>query len=100
VEGHDDVANLLRLIHETNLGAGRGLRSVALDTGASIDLGIVPDGLRLHPSPAQAASATRLPRGWVLLAPEGRLPVDGRSGRPELRRVPDGMTVPLDEVPR
>jgi hypothetical protein len=89
-----------RLVHETSFGAGLGLRSVALDTGVSVDLRALPDGLRLHPSPAQAGSSTRVPRGWVLLVPEGRLPADGRPGRPELRRIQDGMTVPLDEVPR
>jgi hypothetical protein len=89
-----------RLIHETRLGAGLGLRSVALDTGASVGLAVIPDGLRLQSAPAQAASSTRVPPGWVLLAPEGRLPADGRSGRPELRRIQDGLAVPLDEAPR
>jgi hypothetical protein len=89
-----------RLIHESPLGASQALRSVALDTGVSVGLGAIPGGLRLHPSLAQAASATRVPHGWVLLTPDGRLPADGRSGGPELRRIQDGMTVPLDEAPR
>ena len=92
--------NGARLVHEARLGAGPGLRSVALDTGDASDLGPIPDDLRLHPSPTQAGSATRVPRGWVLLAPDGRMPADGRSGRPEFRRIPDGSTVPLDEAAR
>ncbi len=89
-----------RLVLEAPLGGGRGLRSVALDTGAALDLGLIPDDLRLLPSADQAAAATRTPRGWVLLAPEARIPADGHSGHPQLRRIPDGTTVPLDEVSR
>jgi hypothetical protein len=89
-----------RLVHEMPLGSGRGLRSVALETGDSTDLGPIPDDLRLLPSPDRAAAATRTPRGWVLLVADGRLAVDGRSGHPELRRIPDGATVPLDEASR
>jgi hypothetical protein len=89
-----------RLVHEGPLGAGRGLRSVALDAGHATDLGPLPDDLRLLPSPDRAAAATRTPRGWVLLVADGRLAVDGRSGHPQLRRIPDGATVPLDEASR
>lgn len=89
-----------RLVHEVRLGTGRGLRSVALDTGRSSDLGSVPDDLRLQPSPVRADAATRLPPGWVLLATDGRMPSDGRSGRSQIRHIPDGVTVPLDEAAR
>jgi hypothetical protein len=34
---------------------------------------------------------------WVLFGPDGRLPIDG-AGRAFLRHVPDGQTVPFDEV--
>jgi hypothetical protein len=90
----------VRLVHEVRTGAGRGLRSVALDGAAGTDLGPLPDDLGLHPSPVQAGSATRLPSGWVLLAPDGRLPTDDISPRPQLRHIPDGVTVPLDEAAR
>ncbi|OGO56714.1 MAG: hypothetical protein A2Z32_01195 [Chloroflexi bacterium RBG_16_69_14] len=89
-----------RLVHETWDGTSRGLYSVALDGAARADLGSLPERLGLHPSAIQAGSATRLPLGWILLAPEGRLPADHTSPRPQLRHVPDGMTVPLDEATR
>ncbi len=64
------------------------------------DLGPVPDGLGLQASPAQADAATHLPIGWVLLAPDGRMPSDGQPSSARLRRIPDGMTVPLAEATR
>ncbi|MEO8570440.1 MAG: hypothetical protein ABI553_01955 [Chloroflexota bacterium] len=90
----------VRLVHETGVGPGRGLRAVALDASASDDLGPLPDGLRLEPGPARADAATRLPAGWVILAPDGRLPADTTTDRPQLRHVPDGSTVPFDEAVR
>lgn len=89
-----------RLIHEVGATTGRGLRAVALDGRTAVDLGPVPDGLRLHPSAVRADAATRLPPGWVLLAPDGRMPADGAPDRPQLRHVPDGSTIPLDEALR
>jgi len=89
-----------RLVHETFDVAGLGLRSVELDGGSAVDLGPLPAGLRLHVTPDRAGSATRLPVDWILLAPEGRLPIDAGSPRPQLRHLPDGVTVQLDEVVR
>lgn len=89
-----------RLVHEVFEAAGLRLRSVALDGGSAIDLGPIPDGLRLHATPDRAGSATRLPIDWILLAPDGRLPIDAASLRPQLRHLPDGVTVQLDEVVR
>ena len=89
-----------RLIHEVGATTGRGLRAVTLDGRTAVDLGPVPDGLRLHPSAIRADAATRLPPGWVLLAPDGRMPADGAPDRPQLRHVPDGSTIPLDEALR
>ena len=60
----------------------------------------IPDDLRLHPSSVRADAATSLPAGWVLLAQDGRLPADPTDDRPQLRHVPDGSTVPLDEALR
>jgi hypothetical protein len=89
-----------RLIHEVGTGTERRLLSVAPDGAEALDLGLIPEDLRLHPSAARADAATILPAGWVLLAPDGRLPADATTDRPQLRHVPDGSTVPLDEALR
>jgi len=89
-----------RLIHEIETPSGRTLRSVPLDGGAPSDLGSIPDGLDLHLAPVGVGAATRLPADWVLLAPDGRLPADRSGHRAQLRHLPDGMTVPLDEAAR
>jgi hypothetical protein len=89
-----------RLIHEDGAATGRGLRAVALDGRSPVDLGDIPDGLRLQPSAVRADAGTRLPAGWVLLTPDGRLPADPASARPQLRHVPDGSTVPFGEALR
>ncbi len=89
-----------RLIHEVGAGTARRLRSVALGGEGALDLGLVPEALRLHPAAIQADAATSLPAGWVLLADDGRLPADPTTDRPQFRHVPDGSTVPLDEALR
>jgi hypothetical protein len=89
-----------RVIHEVGAGAERRLRSVAADGEGAVDLGLAPEDLRLHPSAARAGAGTTLPVGWVLLARDGRLPADATTDRPQLRHVPDGSTVPLDEALR
>jgi len=89
-----------RLVYETGGGVHRILRSVASDGIAARDLGPLPDDDRLLPSAIPAAAALSLPRGWVLLAPDGRLPADAGTARLQLRHVPDGSTVPLDEALR
>jgi hypothetical protein len=89
-----------RLVHEIAGAAGGRLRSVSLDGGGSTDLGAIPAGFRLHPTVDRSGTATRLPLGWVLLAPDGRLPVADTSLRPQLRHLPDGVTVPIDEAAR
>ena len=85
---------------ETDAATGRVLHSIDLDGGPATDLGPLPDGLGLQAAPAQIDSAIRLPTGWVLLAPDGRIPSDGRSADARLRHVPDGVTVPLAEATR
>jgi hypothetical protein len=57
-------------------------------------------GLAGTPLSGAGASATRLPPGWVLLTPDGRLSVDPTESRSQLRRIPDGATVLLDEATR
>ncbi len=94
------TADGARLIHEVGASTGRELRAVRLDGGWAADLGPIPDDLRLHPSAIRAGAATRLPPGWVLLAPDGRLPAATNATRPQLRHVPDGSTVPFDEALR
>ena len=89
-----------RLVHEVLDGSGVKLRFVALDGSSSGDLGRVPDGLRLLALPGAADAATRVPAGWVLLAPGGRLPSSGPDARTPLRHLPDGTTVGFDEVSR
>jgi hypothetical protein len=95
-----DTADGARLILEAEAQTGRRLRSVALDGTAASDLGPLPDGLDLHPGAVIAGAATLVPDGWVLLALDGRLPTASTSLRPQLRRIPDGITVPLDEAIR
>lgn len=94
------TADGARLVHETWAGNSRVLRSVALDGAAGTDLGSLPDGLGLHPAAVHAGAAIRLPPGWILLAPNGRLPADRATHRSQLRHIPDGLTVPLDEATR
>jgi hypothetical protein len=87
-----------RLVHEVFAGPGIALRSVALDGSATRDLGPVPEGIRLHSSPAIAGSSTRIGSGWILLSPDGRLPDTGPNALTLLRHATDGTTVQLDEV--
>jgi hypothetical protein len=89
-----------RLIHEVFDGPGIALRSVALDGSPTRDLGPVPEGMRLHPTPGIAEASTRVGPDWVLLSPDGRLPDTGPRARTQLRNVTDGTTVQLDEVAR
>ena len=89
-----------RVVHQTDDGHGPRLRAVAPDGSGGGDLGAVPDGLVLGPLGSGSGSGLRLPPGWVLLAPDGRLPLTADDPRPTLRHVPDGRSVPLDEVSR
>jgi hypothetical protein len=89
-----------RLIHERFEPAGLRLRSIALDGTAEADLGQLPDGLRLQATPDRAGGATRLPFDWVLVAPDGRQPIDATSPGSQLRHLPDGLAVALSEVVR
>ena len=88
-----------RLVVETLRPAGRILRSLSLDGETASDLGAIPDGLGLGLGPQRSAAATRLPDGWILLAPDPASD-DGQAVRQQLRRIPDGMAVPLDEAIR
>jgi hypothetical protein len=94
------TADGTRLVHESFAPSGLTLRSVAIDGSAAAELGAVGDGLRLHATPDRAGAATRLPSGWALLAADGRIAVNGPADHGQLRHVPDGAAVQLDEVIR
>lgn len=89
-----------RVVHESGGSSDRRLRSVALDGGSAVDVGAIPMGLRLTPDGSRSGSAAHLPTGWVLLSPDGRLPPGAPAAGPRLtlRHVPDGRSVPIDEV--
>jgi hypothetical protein len=86
-----------RLVVETRGAERRGLRTIRLDGSGPAAIGPEPTDLGLV-VPFGSGSAMRIPPGWVLLGPDGRLPDDRTSVRPQLRRIQDGTTVPLDEV--
>jgi hypothetical protein len=89
-----------RLVHEIRTVTGTALVSIALDGRGSPSTVPVASDLRLTGTPLTGGSAARLPAGWVLLAPDGRFPIDPADHRPQLRRIQDGATVPLDEAVR
>jgi hypothetical protein len=89
-----------QLVDEASVGVDRRLRSTDVASGAASDLGPMPSGQALLPTPDRASSGTRIPRGWVVLAPDGRLPGGTSSPGALLRHVPDGLTVPIDEAIR
>ena len=90
-----------RLVHERRTATGLRLHAQPLDgPGSPVDLGPVPNDLGLAPAAAAPGTATTLPPGWVLLAPDGRFPSDPTAPRPILRHLPDGQAVPLDEAVR
>ena len=94
------TADGARLVHEVLDASGIGLRSVALDGSASADLGRLADGLRLQPDARLAEAATRVPTGFVLVTPEGRIGAGGPGQQTLLRHVPDGASVQLQEAIR
>ena len=95
-----DTADGARLVDEVPAVTGRRLRAIPIGGGPTLDLGPIPEGLGLESDPDVAGSATELPVGWILLAPDGRMPADGSFGTTRLRHIPDGMTVPLAEAAR
>jgi hypothetical protein len=89
-----------RLVHETRGGSGGGLRSVSLDGRATADALPASGDNRLAGTPMLGGTVTRMPPGWILLTPDGRLPNDPNDQRPQLRHIPDGVAVQLDEAVR
>ena len=88
-----------RLVHEAFGESGLTLRAVNLDGSSANDLGGLPEGVRLQSSQNVHQAATRIPPGWIVLSPERRLP-GVPNAQIKLRHVPDGTTVPLEEVVR
>jgi hypothetical protein len=89
-----------RLVHETRAAPAAQLRSVALDGGHATDLAPMPGDDRLASTAFAGGAGLGLPAGWIVLAPEGRLPIGPGDHQPKLRHIPDGATVPLDEAIR
>lgn len=87
-----------RVIHEIGPDGDRHLRSTDLAGGSAATVPAPVADLRLVPGSARASAGTRLPVGWVLLAPDGRRTGDSR--RPTLVRLADGLAVSLGEVTR
>jgi hypothetical protein len=87
-----------RLVHEVVTGNGLQLRSVRLDGSDAQDLGTLAADQRLQLAAAVSNVGTRVPPGWVVIEPGGRLPEAGPGPETRLRHVPDGATVQLDEV--
>lgn len=88
------------LVHERVVGARATLRAVPLDSTPARDLGSAPDGLGLQSGGMSAAAGFAVPFGWILLAPEGRMPLTSGAPSPILRHVLDGRTAAVDEVTR
>jgi len=89
-----------QLVHEVFGESGVALRSVALDASSAADLGALPTGMRLQAVPVIAEAATHVPDGWVLVTPDGRLSPSGPTAQTQLRHVPDGAAVQLEEASR
>ena len=92
-----------RLVHERLIGSRTALRTVRLDGTKGRDLGAIPAGLSLHMDANRSADGLDAPFGWVLLAPEGRMPATSAApagAAPLLRHVLDGRTAAVDEVTR
>jgi len=85
-----------RVVVETVDRGARRMAALDLDDHNGVLIGS-DDGLDLV-TPLDAGSGMRVPPGWVLFGPDGRLPGDKTTIRPRLTRVSDGLTVVLDEV--
>jgi hypothetical protein len=62
-------------------------------------LDVEPTQGRLVANPAWSGGAAEHAPDWIVLGPDGRLPVDGHA-RAVLRHVGDGRIVPLEEMTR
>ena len=89
-----------RLVHETRDGDGPRActRDRARWTAGRSTSARCPTACASCPAPPRRWQRPRCPPGWVLLAPDGRLPSDPALPARSLRHLPDGLTVPLDEA--
>ena len=62
------------------------------------DLGALSEGLSLQVDPSRTGTAIHVAPGWILLAPDGRMPIDPAAPTPLLRHVSDGRAVSVEEV--
>jgi hypothetical protein len=88
------------VVIEQETASGRAIRSVALDGSGGSDAVMTTGDLELSGTPLSGVSSTRLPSGWVLLASDAGVSDDPDDHRSQLRHIPDGRTVPLDEATR
>ena len=84
------------VVERSDRGTSR-VAALDLEDDAELSLGSADEGLDLV-TPLDAASGMRVPPGWILLGPDGRLSDDQTAVRPRLRRISDGWTVGIDEV--
>jgi hypothetical protein len=89
-----------RLVHVRVGPDGATLHSQSLDGSHRVDLGPVPDGFDLEMDPSRSGVGLDVPAGWVVLAPQGRLPIDRSAPPPILRHVLDGRSAAVGEVLR
>jgi hypothetical protein len=87
-----------RVVHEVGPEGQRHLRSTDVAGGSAVTLAAPSGDLRLVPGFARASAGTRVPAGWILLAPNARRVGDG--GGTVLVRLSDGRAVSLAEVTR
>lgn len=86
------------VIHEVGAD-GHAIRVVGADGRERAVLDIEPGLGRLVANPGWSSGAAEHAPDWILLGPEGRLPIDG-SAPAFLRHVGDGRTVSLEETVR
>jgi hypothetical protein len=85
------------VVHERDVD-GRLVAAIRPDGTDARGIPIAADGRRLIGPAAWVGGAIDHPPGWVVFGPDGRPPVKGQAA--VLRRIPDGRTVPVDEVLR
>lgn len=86
------------VVHEVGAD-GRTLRSVGIDGRGARDLPGDRQGRRVLEGPARADGGAESGPGLVVLAPDGRMPLEGPTV-PLLRRLGDGASLRFDEVTR
>lgn len=86
------------VIHEVGAD-GHAVRVVGADGRERAVFDVEPGQGRLVANPDWSGGAAEHALGWIVLGPDGRLPIDG-SAPAILRHVGDGRTVSLEETVR